>query len=196
MNLFPPLHRRFDPDAGTIDGVPGVSRTLADLKGSFADTPAYEQALRTGNPVVYTVSSVSLHQGSGDLHYGLGVLHPGTVGREYYLTRGHLHSRREAAEVYLGLKGEGRMLLEDETTGESTVLELLPNSIVYVPAHTAHRTINVGSVPLVYIGIYPADAGHDYEEIARRNFRMVIVEREGKPIAMERREYISIDQHR
>ncbi len=41
--------------------------------------------------------------------------------------------------------------------------------------------MNTGSEPLVYIGIYPAKAGHDYGAIAERNFRSVVVEKQGQP---------------
>ena len=190
MTSIASLLNRFDPETGTVDGVQGISRRLADLRGAFADDGAYERALREGNPVVYTVSTIMPGAGEGALHYGIGVLFPGTVGGEYFLTKGHLHSWRAAAEVYIGLRGEGRMLLENETTGASSVVELLPNSTVYVPGRTAHRTVNVGSVPLVYIGVYPAEAGHDYGEIAKRNFRTVIVERDGAPVLMDRGKYL------
>ncbi len=180
------LAARLDLGAGAIVGAPVVRRRLSDLKGCFADAAGYEAALALGDPLVYTVSSVGAGNGSGDLHYGLGVLYPGRVGDEYFMTKGHLHSRREAAEVYIGLRGEGRMLLEDEATGESRLEPLGEGRVVYVPGHAAHRTINTGDVPLVYIGVYPADAGHDYGAIADRNFRMVVVRREGRAMMVER----------
>ncbi|MBP1649135.1 MAG: pgiA [Bacteroidetes bacterium] len=190
MNPLLSHFTRFDPETGIVEGVPGISRRLADLRGAFTDEDAYEAALRRGNPVVYTVSSVSAGTGEGALHYGIGVLYPGTIGQEYFLTKGHLHSWRAAAEVYVGLKGEGKMLLEDEATGGSTIVDLLPNSAVYVPGHTAHRTVNVGATPLVYIGVYPAEAGHEYREIAKKNFRMMMIEVDGKPVAVKREEYL------
>ena len=190
MTIIASLVHRFDPETGAVDGIPGVSKRLEDLRGAFSDDASLDRALRNGNPVVYTVSTITPAEGAGALHYGVGVLFPGTIGEEYYLTRGHLHSWRAAAEVYVGVRGEGRMLLEDESTGASEVVELLPNSTVYVAGHTAHRTVNVGSDPLVYIGIYPAEAGHDYGEIARRNFRTVLVSRNGKPLAISREEYL------
>jgi glucose-6-phosphate isomerase, archaeal len=190
MNNVASLFNRFDPGTGAVPGVEAASRRLADLRGAFANDAAFEEALRDGNPVVYRVSSITPAEGKGALHYGVGVLFPGMVGDEYYLTKGHLHSWRAAAEVYIGLQGEGKMLLEDEATGASTVVELLANSTVYVPGGTAHRTVNVGKTPLVYIGVYPAEAGHDYGEIAQRNFRSVIVERDGKPAVMNREQYL------
>ncbi len=133
------------------------------------------------------MTAVEPADGAGDLHYGLGVLYPGKVGNEYFLTKGHLHSRREAAEVYIGLAGEGRMLLEDEATGESRLEPFGAGKVVYVPGHTAHRTMNTGDVPLTYFGVFPSDAGHDYGAIAERNFLKVVVEENGVPVLRDRR---------
>lgn len=180
------LHTQFDPATGRIAGGKSVERHLADLRGCFADTDAYMEALARTNPLVYAVDSVEPAAGPGDLHYGIGRLMPGRIGSEYFLTKGHLHSCREAAEIYLGLAGEGVMLLEDEATGATRMLSLKPHEVVYVPGHTAHRTINIGNVTLVYAGIYPANAGHDYGVIAQRNFRFVVVERNGIPTLLPR----------
>lgn len=141
---------------------------------------------RKNNPVVYRVIAVEPASGPGDLHYGLGILYAGKVGNEYFLTKGHLHQTREAAEVYIGQSGEGLMLLEDEHTGESRTAPLGAGQIVYVPGHTAHRTVNTGSEPLTYFGIYPANAGHDYGAIAKRNFLKVVVEENGHPVMKDR----------
>lgn len=183
------LAARLDLEAGAIVGAPVVRRRMSDLKGCFADAAGYEAATALGDPLVYMVSSVEAGNGSGDLHYGLGVLYPGRVGDEYFMTKGHLHSRREAAEVYIGLRGEGRMLLEDELTGESRLEPLGEGRVVYVPGRAAHRTVNTGAVPLVYIGVYPADAGHDYGAIATKNFRMVVVRWQGDPVMIARDEF-------
>jgi len=180
------LLRFFDPVAGTIAGVAPTQRHLGDLHGCFADTATYERMLAAGNPLVYGVSAVEPARADGDLHYALAFILPGRVGAEYFMTKGHVHSWREAAEVYLGLSGEGAMLLEDETTRESRMLPLRPNHAVYVPGKIAHRTMNTGSVPLTYLGIYPAQAGHDYTSVANRNFRCVVIERHGQPAMVER----------
>jgi glucose-6-phosphate isomerase len=184
------LVSRFNPDTGIIDGVPTVTRRLRDLRNCFVDERAYEAALQQDNPIIYTVASVQPAAGDGQLHYGIGMIMPGRIGDEYYLTKGHLHEWWPAAEVYVGLRGEGAMLLEDVTTGDSTMVELIPDSVVYVPGFTAHRTVNVGAVPLVYLGVYPAAAGHDYSTIAERNFRKVIVMRNNRPAMMEREEFV------
>lgn len=179
----------FDPVTGEIAGASTTQRHLRDLRGCFADAAAYDAALAAGNPLLYSVASVAPATGAGDLHYGVGRLMPGRIGDEYFMTKGHLHSWREAAEIYIGLTGEGVMLLEDEATGESRVLPLRPQHVVYVPGHTAHRTMNTGGVPLIYLGAYPAKAGHDYGAIAERNFRCMVVERDGQPVMVERKNY-------
>jgi len=164
-------------------------RRLSELRGCFADTTAYERALGTNDPIIYTLATVAPGKSDGDLSYTLAVLQPGRVGSEYYMTKGHLHACRQAAEVYIGLTGQGMMLLEAESTGESSILHLRPHEVVYVPGYTAHRTINIGAVPLGYIGIYPAKAGHDYGAIASRNFRKMVIERDGEAVLVERNDF-------
>jgi glucose-6-phosphate isomerase, archaeal len=185
MNIIG-LLSQLDLEAGRIEGAPVTRRTLADLKGLCADQAAYDRALASGNPAVYWVSSVEPAEGEGQLDYGLGVLMPGKIGREYYFTKGHYHAWRPAAEVYVGLRGNGLMLLEDEL--QSQIVPLGPNVVVYVPGDTAHRTINTGREPLVYLGVYPAAAGHDYGVIAERNFRKIVLEQDGKPVMIDRPE--------
>ncbi len=70
-------------------------------------------------------------------------------------------------------------------TGESRMMPLRPNGAVYVPAHTAHRTMNVGQKPLTYIGVYPAKAGHDYGAIAKKIF--VASSSSGRPANHDRK---------
>lgn len=185
------LSLKFDPTAPEVVDAPVTERRLSDLKGSFADQVHYKQLLSVDDPLLYRVSAWELAHGEGDLICGFGTLYPGKVGDEYYLTKGHYHDWREAAEIYIGLSGEGFMLLEHETTGESQLLPLKANHIVYVPGYTAHRTINVGDVPLTYLGIYSPNAGHDYGALAEKNFRQVLVELNSEPTLIDRTEYLA-----
>jgi len=181
---------RFDPEDGALEGAPETVRRLSDLRGIFADRAAFEEALADDNPVIYRVRSIENANGEGDLHYGLGILMPGRIGDEFYMTRGHLHAWRPAAEVYIGLRGSGVMLLEHEESGTGSALPLEAGTIVYVPGSTAHRTINTGDEPLTYIGVFPARAGHDYGAMAARNFRNVVVARDGRAEMMVRTDFL------
>lgn len=186
LEQFNQLSHAYDPETAELDGGETVERRLADLRGAFADSPAFESRLERENPLLYRVTAVAPADSSGHLHYGLGVLYPGKVGDEYFLTKGHLHERREAAEVYIGLRGQGALLLEDEATGESRLESFGAGKVVYVPGHTAHRTVNTGAEPLTYFGVFPSDAGHDYGAIAVRNFLKVVIEKNGRAVLEDR----------
>lgn len=181
------LARAFGWD-GSLAGGDVVERRLSDLAGTFADDDARRRAAAQDDRVVYTVTSAAYGSGEGDLGYGLGVLQPGRVGDEYHLTKGHLHAWRPAAEVYIGLQGRGGMLLQDEDGGNSRLVPLGAGEIVYVPGDTAHRTVNTGDEPLVYLGVYSARAGHDYGALAESNFRHVVLAGPDGPVLRERRE--------
>ena len=176
---------------GKIAGHSPVERHLRDVYSAFADQPAAAALLAAGDLLLYYVTMLDEHNGAGALHYALGVLMPGKVGAEYFMTKGHFHAWRPAAEVYIGLAGQGMMLLEHEETGECSAVTLAENTVVYVPGHTAHRTVNTGSEPLVYWGILSSEAGHDYGAVGKRNFRQVIVEVDGQPVVMERADFLA-----
>lgn len=181
----------FDRINAAIPNAAVVERRLSHLRDVFADPHAYARALEQGDPLVYSVASIEPADGEGDLHYGIGKIMPGRVGQEYFLTRGHFHQWRPAAEIYIGLTGSGVMLLEHEQTRRAYSVDLLPDSVVYVPGYTAHRTINVGDAPLTYLGIYPARAGHDYGALEERNFAQVVVEQDGKPDVQDREQFLA-----
>jgi glucose-6-phosphate isomerase, archaeal len=179
---------RLQTDNGLIEGGKHLVRHLSDLTDVFCDGAAFATALQVDNPIVYTVSSLDRTAGEGELHCGLGMILPGRIGNEYFLTRGHLHAWRPAAEYYIGLSGTGIMLLEGADGSDARWCELLPHTVVHVPGNTAHRTINTGDTPLTYLGVYSAEAGHDYTSIAGRNFRQVVVWTPDGPKVIDRKE--------
>ena len=189
INIDSPI--KFDPVKATIEGHPVVERRLSQLHGIFADEDAYDEILKDRNdPLVYHVTSVTPVDGDGQLHYGIGMIMPGRIGQEYFMTRGHFHEWRMAAEIYIGLSGTGLMLLEDENDSTVRLMDLSPDSVVYVPGHTAHRTINTGTKPLTYMGIYPAGAGHDYGVLAKNNFSKVVIAQDDAPVLSDRKDYL------
>jgi glucose-6-phosphate isomerase len=95
------------------------------------------------------------------------------------MTRGHYHAK-ECAEVYVGLIGEGIMIMQTKN-GDSTYLPLRPGFVVYVPPSWAHRTVNVGENILSFLFVYQSNSGHDYETIRQTGFAKIVLEDEGQP---------------
>ena len=56
------------------------------------------------------------------------------------------------------------------------------HTMVYVPPHWAHRSINTGDEPLISFCVYPADAGHNYGDIATEGFPRRVFIRQGKEV--------------
>ena len=158
-----------------------ISRTLSSMKGQYLDTKSYNAMLATDDQVLYQVYETKRPETAGELLNGLSIVHPGKVGNEYFMTKGHFHTVLETAEVYHCLKGEGYMVMETPE-GDWSVEELRPGRVLYVPPRWAHRSVNSGlNEDLVTFFVYPGHAGHDYGTIEEQGFRKLIVEENGQP---------------
>lgn len=170
--------------AGTIrpeDFGNHIMRRLSSMKGQYLHQGAYDDMLAHEDTLLYEVYELLRPEKEGELLSGLSIVHPGTVGGEYFMTKGHFHQVLDTAEVYLCLSGKGLMVMETPE-GEWSVKELSPGVSLYVPPRWAHRSVNVGSTEdLVTYFIYPAHAGHDYGTIETRGFRKLVVEGESGP---------------
>ena len=156
-----------------------IERRLSNMKGMYADAGAYDALLRQGDPVLYEVYELNRPHVAGELLHGLSVVHPGLVGDEYYMTKGHFHTVLETAEVYYCLKGQGAMVMETPE-GEWAVEFLSPDKVLYVPPRWAHRSVNTSlTKDLVTFFVYPGDAGHDYGTIETQGFRKLLIHRDG-----------------
>lgn len=172
IQLKPPLGEMF-PD--THHNV----RRASDLTGYVADPDALQRLIDSGNPVLYETYEAPVPEGPGHIMYGITILHPGKIGSEYNMTKGHYHVRRETAEMYYGLQGEGFLVMENEQ-GDFEAAPIKAGDVVYVPPGWAHRSVNTGSTPLIMLYAFPADAGHDYRTILEKGFRQIVVEQDGK----------------
>ncbi len=145
-------------------------RRASDMRGYYADAAALERLiLRHNDPVHYEVFEKKILEERGHLLFCVSRLQPGLVGEECFMTKGHYHSVRGTAEVYLCLRGRGYMLMK--TAGGECVAEPMSRGrTVYVPPGWAHRSINAGSEPLVSFCVYPAEAGHNYGDIETEGF--------------------------
>src|ERR1700761_9144177 len=107
---------RIDWPAGKMHGsaVQTLVKKAGQLGGIFEDRNSWS----TMDPetLVYSVEwqEPVPQQTEGGLFWGSTTIEPGRVGDEYYMTRGHFHARRDRAEFYTTVQGEGMLILMDE----------------------------------------------------------------------------------
>ena len=153
-----------------------IERRLSAMNGQFLDQPAYQAMLAREDTLVYEVYEVKRPEIEGELLMGISIVHPGKVGSEYFMTKGHFHTVLETAEVYYCLRGEGYMVMETPE-GEACVEALAPGRVLYVPPCWAHRSVCTSrKEDLVTFFVYPGNAGHDYGTIEQKGFRKLVVD--------------------
>ena len=158
-----PFSVGWDPRDGIMDDPDNhIQRYLGGLLGMWADRQAATWMIEEkGDVLVYEVYEKQIPERDGDIQFCSSITHPGKIGNEYFMTKGHFHARRDTAEIYYCLRGGGYMLMERES-GEAFLEEMAPGRTVYVPGYFAHRSINTGDEPLISLAVYPGDAGHEY----------------------------------
>lgn len=161
-------------------------RRLSDMRDYYHDSAAADALIDANDPLIYEVWSILTPELAGELPFGVTRLLPGTVGGEYFMTKGHYHQVLETGEVYLGLAGEGRIVTETPE-GDTDVQALTPGTMLYIPPRWAHRTVNVGAGDLWFAWVYPGNAGHDYVTIVRDGFRLRLMDKNGTPGIMTTR---------
>ena len=162
-----------------------ITRRLSSMQGQYHDRAAYDALLAQDDQLLYEVYQIECPKVEGELLQGISVIHPGKVGDEYFMTKGHFHAVLETGEVYTCLRGEGMMVLETPE-GEAQVLPFRPGDVLYVLPRWAHRSVNVSaSEDLVFYYVCPGNAGHDYGTIEQKGFRKRVVERDGQPTVID-----------
>ena len=156
-------------------------RRASDMRGYYKDEAALQRLVTAhDNPVHYEVFEVPVPEEQGHLMYCISTLQPGLVGQEYFLTKGHYHTVPNTAEIYLCLRGEGYMVMKTKE-GQFAVEPMQRGRMVYVPPYWAHRSVNTGRTePLVSFCVYPAEAGHNYGDIAVQGFPKRLFSRNGE----------------
>jgi glucose-6-phosphate isomerase, archaeal len=153
-----------------------LERRLSSMEGMFRDKDAYKAMLSVDDVLMYEVYEIHRPELVGELLSGISIVHPGKVGNEFFMTKGHFHSVLETAEIYYCLNGEGFMVMEDPE-GNARVESLSPGKVLYVPPRWAHRSICTGRLQdLVTFFIYPGNAGHNYGMIIKQGFRKLVVD--------------------
>ncbi len=153
-----------------------IERRLSAMRGQFDDQETYDRLLTEDDRLIYEVYEIARPEVEGELMMGISIVHPGKVGREFFMTKGHFHSILETSEIYHCLRGEGYMVMETPE-GEACVEALAPGKILYVPPRWAHRSVCTSrQEDLVTFFAYPANAGHDYGTIERQGFRKLVLD--------------------
>jgi len=178
--LFAPFSTDIDLIWGIMkDPDNHIIRRASDLRGYYSDAAALEDMIRAGDPILYEVFEKKIPEQHGHLQFCISLTRPGTVGEEFYLTKGHYHELADTAEIYLCLRGSGYMVMKTSAR-RSAVERFLPGRIVYVPPYWAHRTVNTGEEPLISFCVYPGDAGHNYGDVEKEGFSIRVFNRGGK----------------
>ena len=179
MDVSQPLGLTIDETGKLSPATSTVVRRLSDMRGMYADQAAESRLVDARDPLVYEVFQWDVPPVIGELFVCTTMLQPGRVGDEFFMTKGHFHQCRERGEVYYGVSGQGSVLMMKDDCVEA--IPIGPRQVAYVPPFWAHRTVNTGDEPLVFLAIYPGDAGHDYGSIETTGFGGRLVNRNGVP---------------
>ncbi|MBW4025212.1 MAG: cupin domain-containing protein [Proteobacteria bacterium] len=175
------------PEAIFIDGRTGdipkanehYTKPVAELRGLYRDTAAFDTYM-AANPDAVGYEVAGYRQDSSDIFFGTTTMYPGKIGEEYFMTRGHYHVRRDCGEAYYTQSGRGLLLLQTRE-GETREVEMAPGICAFIPPDWAHRSVNTGHAPLVFVWFCQTTAGHNYGDILTHGMRRLAVERDGHP---------------
>ena len=83
------------------------------MKNQYLDEKSYGEMLAKEDCLLYEVYEKLVPELEGELLQGMSIVHPGKVGNEYFMTKGHFHSILNTAEFYYCVKGNGYMMMEN-----------------------------------------------------------------------------------
>lgn len=123
---------------------------------------AADAAARVADPLIYEVFDWPERAGlPTDLMVTLTAIQPGSIGGLAHHTKGHFHQDPDGAELVMGVAGNGRLELVDRQC-RSRTLEFGAGTCITVEPGWAHRVLNPGTEPLLYLSVSSAFIGHDY----------------------------------
>lgn len=131
--------------------------TLKDLALSFKNSSNLEE-----NQIIYKVFIKRF----SPINLGLTVINSGTINKEFYMTRGHIHTK-ETPEFYILLEGKGILLIQKD---RSKSIKLRKGEIFLIPEAYSHRLINIGNKKLKVLTIYYENAKPNYNIKFKKRF--------------------------
>lgn len=164
-----------DPDVRNV-------RRASAMRGYYQNEAALEELIRAeGDPLHYETFEKHVPEEYGHLLVCVSKIQPGLVGEEFFMTKGHYHTRVNTGEVYFCLQGEGRIVMKTPA-GESNTQRMTRGAVVYVPPYWAHRSVNTGSEPMTMFCVWPGEAGHNYGDIGKEGFPQRVFRRGGQEV--------------
>jgi glucose-6-phosphate isomerase len=180
-----PISVEFDFEKGEFAPFQSkAERKVSDLAMMFADSEAAAALVKNGDPLVYEIFYYGFKTSVSDIALGVTRIQPGTIGGEYHMTKGHFHEAHDQPEIYFCVKGEGYLLMETRE-GEFRADKWIKGTISHIPPMWAHRVVNIGSEPLVFVASYHLAAGHIYEPVVEKGFAKRVIDESGKPVFKE-----------
>lgn len=140
------------------------SRKLKDVVKWYSDKKAIEKELKKNkNKVIYETFTDKYTP----INLTLTVVHPGTIGKEYYMTKGHIH-RKKVPEFYISLEGKGKLLMQKQS--KVRIINLKKGEIALIPVGYSHRLINTGNKKFKVLTIYDQESKPDYHIKFKKKF--------------------------
>jgi glucose-6-phosphate isomerase, archaeal len=155
-------------------------RHVSNLAEMFFDQAEAQRIIAEGDPLVYEIRHTHFATRNSDMALGVSTIYSGTIGGEYYMTKGHVHERDDQPEIYYCVRGNG-LLLMDDLNGDFQATPFNAGTIVHIPPQYAHRVINTGNDLLVFVSAFHLAAGHNYAQVKEKGFAYRICEVDGQP---------------
>lgn len=151
------------------EGVSYGLKHVSDLTAYFKSEPGPDQR----DTLVYETFGLAESE-RPDAQMATTVLKPGLIGDEFFMTRGHFHVNPERGETCVTLAGKGILVLGNRE-GNWKTEEMAKGSVHVIDGLWAHRVVNVGDEPLVFLVTWVSDCGHDYASIEAEGFPVRVV---------------------
>jgi glucose-6-phosphate isomerase, archaeal len=156
----------FESGELSICGSHGVTY-LSDLKDLFKDKQEVNNKL-SENPIIYETFYPDIEANGMYIFYGITKILPGRIGKEFFMTRGHIHDPGQMCETYTCLSGQGMLLVQNGKSVKKIFME--PGTIAYIGENSMHRTYNTGEKPFIFMASVRADYEHDYSVLESNGF--------------------------
>ena len=91
----------FDLNNGLSKHTDTTKRYLSQMKNMYQDQEAVEEILKHEDPLIYEFYELGCPERAGDLAFGSTMIHPGKIGNEYYMTKGHFHQIVDLSLIHI-----------------------------------------------------------------------------------------------